>query len=39
LKREAFARHRPLKHELGRAIKAWLDPHGLMNPGVVFDGD
>lgn len=39
LKREALARHRPLKHELGRALKRWLDPHGIMNPGVVFADD
>jgi FAD/FMN-containing dehydrogenase len=39
LKHAAFARHRPLKHELGRALKGWLDPQGIMNPGVVFGDD
>jgi FAD/FMN-containing dehydrogenase len=39
LKRATFARHRPLKHALGRALKDQLDPRGLMNPGVVFDDD
>jgi FAD/FMN-containing dehydrogenase len=39
LKRATFARHRPLKHELGRALKRWLDPTGIMNPGVVFEDD
>ncbi len=39
MKRAAFARHRPLKHELGRALKRWLDPDGIMNPGVIFADD
>jgi FAD/FMN-containing dehydrogenase len=39
IKRDTFARHRPLKHALGREIKRWLDPHGIMNPGVVFATD
>ena len=39
LKRATFARHRPLKHALGRELKAWLDPKGIMNPGVVFADD
>jgi len=37
IKRAAFARHRPLKHDLGRALKRWLDPDDIMNPGVVFE--
>lgn len=39
IKRAAFARHRPLKHDLGRALKRWFDPHDIMNPGVVFEGE
>ena len=39
IKRATFARHRPLKHALGRELKAWLDPKGIMNPGVVFADD
>ena len=37
IKREAFRHHRPLKHALGRDIKRWLDPDGIMNPGVLFE--
>jgi len=36
LKRDDFARHRPLKYALGRELKRWLDPAGIMNPGVIY---
>jgi FAD/FMN-containing dehydrogenase len=39
IKRADFVRHRPLKRELGHAVKRWLDPAGIMNPGVLFEED
>ncbi|MEE1544002.1 MAG: FAD-linked oxidase C-terminal domain-containing protein, partial [Alphaproteobacteria bacterium] len=37
LKREALVHYRqPVEIEMMRAIKAALDPHGLMNPGKVI---
>ena len=39
MKRAAFARHRPLARALCGDVKRWLDPQGIMNPGVIFADD